>query len=188
MEKNVAGKWVVYAFGSAGHASPGDPITGDAANITANIRIDGAAANAVDDTNPAELEDGYYIFDITAVESNGDNLVICPASVTANVTVVGVPGATWTRPKTFRDFFDIQETNTIDNALADATSTIFKTDLSLTGSDQIVGRSVIFKGDQTAGLKYAGGVITSFNNTGGEITINAPLPAVPADNDTFILI
>lgn len=103
MNKNEIGKWIVFAYGAPDHASVGLPITGDAANITANIRIDGAAANAVDDTNPAELEDGYYIFDITAVESNGDNLLLAPQSSTADVIVIAVPGAVWTRPANFND-------------------------------------------------------------------------------------
>lgn len=96
MEKNIAGKWVVFAF----DVTTNLPKTGDAANITANLRIDGGIANAIDDTNPTELEDGYYIFDITATESNGDNIVICPASVTANIQVIGVPGALWTEQVT----------------------------------------------------------------------------------------
>lgn len=101
MEKNVAGKWIVFAYGLPDHANDGQPITGDAANITANIRIDGGAANAVDDVNPTELEDGYYVFDITAAEANGDLLSIHPASSTANVQVIGVPGAVYTRPANF---------------------------------------------------------------------------------------
>lgn len=101
MEKNTAGKWIVFAYGNPSHASAGLPITGDAANITANVRIDGAAANAVDDVNPTELEDGYYIFDITAAEANGDNILLTPQSGTANVLVIGVPGAVWTRPANF---------------------------------------------------------------------------------------
>jgi len=103
MEKNIAGKWVVYAYGLPGHASPDLPVTGDAANITANIRIDGGAANAVDDVNPAELENGYYVFDITAVESNGDLLLLAPTSSTANVRVVAAPEAVYTRPPNFND-------------------------------------------------------------------------------------
>jgi hypothetical protein len=101
MEKNTAGKWVVFAFEDEGGTNPGEPVTGDAANITANMRIDGGAANAVDDTNPTELEDGYYIFDITAAEANGDNLLISPQSATANINVIGVPGAVWTTPPNF---------------------------------------------------------------------------------------
>ncbi len=97
MQKNTAGKWIVFAFGSPTHATlAGKPITGDAANITANVRLDGGAANAVDDTNPSELEDGYYIFDITSAESNADLLSLHPASATADVIVIGVPGSTWT--------------------------------------------------------------------------------------------
>lgn len=93
MQKNVASqKWVVFAFDETDNTAK----TGDAANITANVRIDGAGANSVDDVNPTELEDGYYIFDITAAESNGDNIVITPASATANIQVIGVPGAVWT--------------------------------------------------------------------------------------------
>lgn len=103
MEKNVAGKWIVFAFEDEGGTNPGEPVTGDAANITANVRIDGGAANAVDDTNPTELEDGYYIFDITAVENNGDLILIAPQSATANVNVIGVPGAVWTTPANFND-------------------------------------------------------------------------------------
>ena len=104
MEKNVAGKWIVFAFGLPAHANPNQPITGAAANITANIRIDGGAANAIDDLNPTELEGGYYVFDITAVESNGNLLLLAPVSATANVQVIAVPGALYTTPPNFNAF------------------------------------------------------------------------------------
>jgi hypothetical protein len=95
MQKNIAGqKWIVFAFNKI----TGDAVTGDAANITANLRLDGGVANPIDDTNPAELEGGYYAFDLTDVETNGDLIVICPSSVTANVAVIGIPGAVWTEP------------------------------------------------------------------------------------------
>jgi hypothetical protein len=98
MQKNVAGqKWIVFAF----DITDNTPKTGDAANITANLRLDGGAANAVDDTNPTELEDGYYVFDITQAESNANMIVICPDSSTANIQVIGVPGALWTTPPNF---------------------------------------------------------------------------------------
>lgn len=98
MFKNTAGqKWAVFAFQDEGGTNPGEPVTGDAANITANLRLDGGAANAVDDVNPTELEDGVYIFDITQAESNADNIVIAPASSTANVNVIGLPAALYTR-------------------------------------------------------------------------------------------
>ena len=94
MQKNVAGqKWIVFAFDRTDNT----PKTGDAANITANLRIDGGAVNAIDDTNPAELEDGFYIFDLTQAETNGALLLISPASITADIQVIGVPGALYTR-------------------------------------------------------------------------------------------
>lgn len=92
LQKNTAGKWVVFAFDITDNTAK----TGDAAQITANVRIDGGAANAVDDTNPTELEDGYYIFDITAAECNGDQVLITPASSTGSIQVIGVPGSIWT--------------------------------------------------------------------------------------------
>jgi hypothetical protein len=98
MQKNVAGqKWIVFAF----DLTDNTPKTGDAANITANLRLDGGAANAVDDTNPTELEDGYYVFDISQAESNANMIVICPSSTTSNIQVIGVPGAIWTTPPNF---------------------------------------------------------------------------------------
>lgn len=97
MFKNTAGQeWVVFAFTDVNGTNPGEPVVADQANITANVRIDGGAANAVDDVNPTVLEDGYYTFGITAAESNGDSIVITPVSSTANVNVIGVPGALYT--------------------------------------------------------------------------------------------
>lgn len=93
MQKNIAGqKWIVFAFDKTNNT----PKTGDAANITANLRIDGGDANAVDDEHPTELEDGYYAFDTTQAETNGNYLLICPVSSTENIQVIGCPAAVWT--------------------------------------------------------------------------------------------
>ena len=98
MQKNVASqKWTVFAFDRTDNT----PKTGDSANITANLRIDGGAANAVDDTNPTELEDGFYVFDLTQAETNGDMILISPASVTADIQVIGVPGVVYTTAPNF---------------------------------------------------------------------------------------
>jgi len=93
IKKTTGQKWVVFAFDRTDNV----PKAGDAANITANLRIDGAAANAVDDTNPTELEDGYYYFDLTAAETDGNMITICPASSTGDIQVLGVPGTVFTR-------------------------------------------------------------------------------------------
>lgn len=105
MQKNTAGQtWIVYAFQDSGGSNPGEPVTGDAANITGNLYLDGSAsANAIDDTNPTELGGGYYAFSVTAAESNADSIVCVPVSSTANVNVVGVPGAVYTTPAGFAD-------------------------------------------------------------------------------------
>ena len=93
MLKNTAGqKWTVFAFDSTTNL----PVMGDASNITADLRLDGGAANPVNDTNPTELEHGYYCFDISQAESNADMILISPVSSTTNVIVIGVPGSVWT--------------------------------------------------------------------------------------------
>jgi hypothetical protein len=100
MYKNTAGKWAVYAYGAPDHATlAGLPVTGDAANITGTIYIDGVS-NAIDDTNPTELGGGYYEFDVTAAETNGASLLMVASSSTADVIVVGVPGAVYTQDTT----------------------------------------------------------------------------------------
>ena len=93
MKKNTAGqKWRVFAF----NRNTGEPVTGDASNITATIAIDHGSATALDDTNPTEIEDGYYLFDLTRAETNGGVLDLYPQSSTSDVQVVGVPGTVYT--------------------------------------------------------------------------------------------
>lgn len=109
LKKNTAGqKWIVFAWTIATNVA----LAGDAANITANLRLDGGGANAVDDTNPAELEDGFYAFDLTAAETNADNIVICPASATGGVAVVGCPMACWTETSVWDESLNSHKTKT----------------------------------------------------------------------------
>ena len=91
MQKNKAGKWIVYAYDTSTNL----PVTGDAANITADVYIDGVS-NAIDDTSPIELSGGYYIFDLTSLETNGDSLLIVATSTTGSVRVIGKPEALYT--------------------------------------------------------------------------------------------
>jgi len=93
MQKNVAGQyWYVFAFDRTDNSAK----TGDAAQITADLFIDNGAANAVDDTNPTELAHGFYRFDITQAESNGDQILIDPVSSTSDIQVVGAPASLFT--------------------------------------------------------------------------------------------
>ena len=85
-QKNTPGqKFNVLAISTA----TGLPVTGDAANITAQISIDSGAFAAVTDTNPTEADatnaPGVYVFDLTQAETNGDVITIVPSSTTANV-------------------------------------------------------------------------------------------------------
>jgi hypothetical protein len=95
MLKNTANqKWIVFAF----DATTGLAKTGDAAQITANLRKDYGDAAAITDTNPTELEDGFYAFDLSQAETNADHLVICPVSSTSNIVVIGCPAVIFTEP------------------------------------------------------------------------------------------
>ena len=99
MFKNVASQKVaVYAWDNAA----GSEKTGDAANITAQISIDGGATAATDDTNPTELDaadaPGIYIFDMTQAETNGDLIVISPVSSTSDIVLR--PVIIYTNPMT----------------------------------------------------------------------------------------
>lgn len=93
MQKNTASqKFVVFAFNRTTNV----PLTGDAANITANLQKDFGTSTATNDVNPTELEDGFYAFDATQAETNADALVLYPASSTANIQVISVPGVIYT--------------------------------------------------------------------------------------------
>jgi len=94
LQKNIASqKWRVFAF----DITTGAAKTGDAANISAKIGKDFAAAVATNDVAPTEVEDGFYDFDLTQAESNANVLDLLPESSTANIQVIGVPGRVFTR-------------------------------------------------------------------------------------------
>lgn len=98
LQKNVSGQKVrVFAFDRTDNT----PKTGDAANITGKVAKDWAAAAAITDTNPTEVEDGYYLFDLTQAETNADVLDFYPESSTADVQVIAVPGTVFTAPPNF---------------------------------------------------------------------------------------
>lgn len=79
-------KLAVYAVDTA---SGNAPKTGDAANITCAVSIDGAAPVALADVNPVEIDDtlapGVYVFDLAADETDGAVLVFYPKSGTSDI-------------------------------------------------------------------------------------------------------
>lgn len=125
--KNVASQKVrVFAFADAGHASldPGEPVTGDAANISAYTAVDNGTLGASNDAAPTEVDatnaPGYYEFDPTQGETNGDVVEWYPKSSTAGVQVVTVGGSVQTtQPQYLPDLGiesdgDLTKVNTLD--------------------------------------------------------------------------
>ena len=86
MFRNTAGTLKIFAFNRTNNA----PVTGDAAQITCRVSINGGARVALADTNPTETEDGYYLFDVTSSENNGITADFYPESASANVQVIPV--------------------------------------------------------------------------------------------------
>jgi hypothetical protein len=97
--KNVASqKIAVYAWDEAS----GEPKTGDAANITAQISLDGGVSAATNDANPTELDatdhPGTYLFDLLQAETNASLVIITPVSSTSNIVLA--PLYAFTNPVT----------------------------------------------------------------------------------------
>lgn len=87
LKKNIAGQIIVVEALD----SDGARVTGDAAQITAVISLDGAATNPTDDTNPTEISTtGLYAFTLTAAESNADTVTLDPVSATSGVFLAPV--------------------------------------------------------------------------------------------------
>ena len=167
MEKNQPGTWTVFAYGLPDNANPGQPITGDAANITAQISIDGAAPSALTDVNPVELGGGNYVFDLTAAETNGDQLTLIPTSSTADVQVIGVPGSVFTTPANFNDTAITATTGLVDITQAAADKAWLTATRALTTAANITS-------DASAITMSSAGVIGTVNlvNT---VTLNSDM-------------
>jgi len=102
MFKNVASqKLTVFAFDSTTNL----PKTGDAANITAYVDKDDGGVTVLGDTSATEKDStnakGYYIFDLTQAETNGDKLLFSAKSSTSNIVVIAVPAIVYTVPPNF---------------------------------------------------------------------------------------
>lgn len=90
IEKNVAGqKAFIFAVNSSGNG-----LSGDAANITAKISLDGASAAASSDTNPTEVDatnlPGVYYFDLSQAETNADVITVKATSSTSGVKIATI--------------------------------------------------------------------------------------------------
>ncbi|MGR3221061.1 MAG: hypothetical protein ACUZ8H_14790, partial [Candidatus Anammoxibacter sp.] len=163
MQKNVASqKIVVFAFNRTTNV----PLTGDAANITANIQKDFGSSAATNDVNPTELEDGFYAFDATQAETNADNVSIYPVSSTSDIQVIGVPSLIVTVPPAFAD--DVMRGN--DTAPDNAGIAGIQTDLDNTTDGLSALKAVIDTRMAETSISTTGGAVntvtTLTNKTG----------------------
>jgi hypothetical protein len=91
IERNIGSQTLeLFAFDS----TTGAPKTGDAANLTAYVSLDGdATPDALGDTSATEISStnapGWYRFDLTQAETNGKNILFSGKSATANIVLVG---------------------------------------------------------------------------------------------------
>lgn len=90
MFKNVAGQFIeLFAY----NASTGAPATGDGANLSVRASRDGGTFSALTDSTATEIDatnaPGWYRWDVTQAESNGDVIFFGGRSSTANVVLVG---------------------------------------------------------------------------------------------------
>ena len=147
MQKNVASqKWLVFAFDRTDNT----PKTGDAAQITAKVRKDYGTATAVGDTNPTEIEDGYYEFDLTQAETNANVLDLLPESSTSDIQVIGVPGRVFTTPPNFFALGieadgDLTKVNTLDGHTVQTGDSFARIGASGAGLTDLGGMSTTMK-------------------------------------------
>lgn len=102
MQKNVGSqKLIVFVWNS----TTGNPVIGTAANLTAYVSIDYGSVTVLGDTSATELSSsnapGYYSFDLTQGETNGNFLLFTGKSSVSNEVVVGVPAGVQTVPASF---------------------------------------------------------------------------------------
>jgi hypothetical protein len=90
-------RWWVYAF----DVSTGLPKTGDASNITATIFQNNGSSVGTDDTNPNELGNGFYTFDLTQAETAAHTITLIPVSSTENISVVPCPAVVSPHPANY---------------------------------------------------------------------------------------
>lgn len=88
--KNTTGQKMMFF---ARDMATGLPKTGDAANITARVSIDGGVVHALVDTSASEVNattaQGWYKFDVSQAETNGNMLLFTAGSSTSDVNLAG---------------------------------------------------------------------------------------------------
>ena len=179
--KAVAGKIPVFAW----NKNTGLPVTGDAANITATLSKDGAAAGATSDTNPTEIAGGVYVFDVDTSETNAELVVVIPVSSTANVVLNPAsertqPGSAAAMTKLAAAALGIVTGAAVAGTL---TTTQMTTDLTPVNVDQYKDGSVAWIGGVLDGVRKA----ISASDIAGKLTF-AATPVPPGVGDSFVIV
>ncbi|MEM9019957.1 MAG: hypothetical protein AAGC44_05280 [Planctomycetota bacterium] len=188
LRKNVTGqKLRVFAF----DLLTGEPVTGDASQITCRVAKDWASPEALADTNPAEVEDGYYLFDLSQAETDADVLDFYPESSTADVQVIAVPGTVYTMPAGLYSAAANYTTTrglagtSLPDAAADSAGGLPVSDaggLDLDNLPGLIEAALVNEGDATALLQAIADKIAG-DLTVGDLTAVAIAGAVRAEID-----
>lgn len=169
--KNFAGQNIYVVATSL---STGRRVAGLAAGITGQISKDGGSFLATNDTNPTDLGDGVYVFNLTQAETNADvviltstssnsdivlDVVICPtASTLPDVNVVSLSGSS-TAANNAELFFTNEGFNASNSQIGS---------LSSTGIDGFTAEQAL-----RLLLSFACGRVTGATPTTGVITFTA---------------
>lgn len=181
--KNVAGqKLTVVAI----NTTTGAVVTGDAANITAQTSLDGAAPGASNDVNPTELgTTGHYQFDLTQAETNGDLFVFAPVSSTGNTVVIALPS---------NAIYTVEAVTPADKfVLADTTIATLSTQTSFTltagsGDDDAYNGCIAIIEDVSSSVQKAVVIIDDYVGSTRTVTLkSAPVFTIAATDKITIL-
>jgi len=110
MKKNESGQFFhIVAFNNQGRVS------GESANISCELAIDGGARNGLDTTNPTEIgTTGEYVFSLLQAETNGHELSFSPVCSTSGVQVLGMPSnVIYTQPTDYATKTDVSNASLI---------------------------------------------------------------------------
>ena len=171
--KNRATKIHVYAYTRSTMAAK----TGDAAQITGYISIDGTA-NAIDDTNPTEVDatnmPGIYAFDLTAAETNCDSFAVYAKSSTSGVSLDPIIG--FTSGPTF-------VAGKVNDAGADTDD--FDTDLTEATDDHYNGAYIMFTSGVLTGQSR---LISDYTGGSKNIVVATAFTEAPGNGDGFVIL
>lgn len=186
--KNVSGqKIAIFAYDS----TTGDEKTGDAANITAQISLNGGTTAATNDVNPTELDatdaPGIYIFDLTQAETNADLIVVSAVSSTADVEID--PVIIYTTPGTNTGVLSLLAPVTHTSAVIPTVDTLTnKTGFSLTAGTGLGNQTANITGNLSGSVGSVTGAVGSVTgNVGGNVvgSVGSVTARVTANTDQW---